>query len=599
MGIIMLRSTINSQMRQFFYYLLFIFCFIFSAHANDAAFLAPDEAFRLETHNTSPMAFNLHWKIAPNYHLYSDSISVKVISPTEAKLAPLVLPQGKAGTDPTRGQYMEYYDKLDIPAQLLKGNTSQLKIAVSYQGCSDQGLCYPPQTKTFAVTDNEDSNSLENFVEESSNIQSIHHLFAHQNAYVVLLSFFVFGLLLALTPCVFPMLPILSSILAGQHADRMSTMHAFLLSLVYVLASAVTFAIAGIFAGFAGHHIQSFLQNTWVLALSGVLFILLSMSLFGLYELQLPHWLQSKLLHFSHEKKHGPFINAALMGIFSSLVVSPCVSAPLVGALAYIGGTGNPWLGAGSLFFMGIGMGAPLLIIGASAGKILPKSGRWMSNIKNFFGIMLIGMAIWLWSRILPAHFIMGLWSVLAIVCGIYLGVLDRTEIGWPRFWKAIGIILCLYGLCLFVGAASGSANMLAPLENFSSEKNSTTFSSAPTHGLFKQISTTKELEAALKNHQLTLVDFYADWCESCQVMKHEVFDTPEVQAAFAKQQVQLLQVDMTKSTPEIQTLLDTYHLIAPPTILFFNAQGAWLKNSTLVGLQTKEAVIKAVDEFY
>lgn len=580
-------------MRKIFNFLFsFIACILFSVVYADNKFLTADNAFSVSGEIVSPTEFTLNWQIAPNYHLYSDSITVKVISPSNVKLEPFALPQGTKGDDPSRGgPYMEYHNKLQIPVQLAKGTTTGLDLEVGYQGCADVGLCYPPQTKKITLSEVSDD-KLGDIIQSSNDIHSIDHLLQNQKPWAVLLSFFVFGLLLAFTPCVFPMLPILSSIIAGQ-GEHITSLRAFTLSLVYVLASAITYAVAGVIAGLAGHHLQSALQNEWVIGFSGILFIILAMSLFGFYELQLPHRLQSKLTHLSHQEKPGTLIGVAIMGIFSTLIVSPCVSAPLVGALAYIGESGSPVFGGLALFVMGFAMGVPLLIIGTSAGKLMPKAGHWMGAIKNLFGIVLIGMAIWLWSRILPGAIILGLWGILAITCAIYLGALETTTKGWPRFWKAIGIAAGVYGLCLLVGAASGSENVFEPLDrlaasSFTSNNNKPVEVASP----FKRINDAKELAFALKQGQPVLLDFYADWCVACQEMERKVFNDAQVAQALKQANLQLLQVDLTKSTPETDALLKQYKVLAPPTIVFFNKKGNWITNANVVGEQSLESFL-------
>ncbi|MCD6046777.1 MAG: Cytochrome c biosis protein transrane region [Gammaproteobacteria bacterium] len=565
------------------------------ALADSTKFLPADEAFQVSAQSIDQQDGIVKWKIAPGYHLYSDSLDIKPTKPNNIKLAPLQLPQGKAGSDPSRGNYMEYYRQLEVPIHVVQGSTTNLELKVSYQGCADAGICYPPKTKVLQLSSG-NNNNFDQLLQESSDVHSINHLFENQSASLVLFSFFVFGLLLALTPCVFPMLPILSSILANQ-GEHITSMRAFLISLAYVLSSALTYAIAGIFAGLAGEHVQVLLQNPWVIIVSGLLFILLSLSLFGLYELQLPSWLQSKLTHLSHQKKHGPLVSAALMGIFSTLIVSPCVSAPLVGALAYIGGTGSAWLGGSALFMLGLGMGLPLLIIGSSAGKILPKAGAWMGGVKNFFGFILIAMAIWLWSRIIPGSVAMGLWGALAIFYAVFLGALDRTEIGWPRFWKALGIIIGVYGLSLLVGAIAGGSDLRNPFEKFSSASAACLANDTTSSKTFTKISTLAEIDLLRQKHQPMLIDFYAGWCVACHEMEREVFDSPQFKEATMHYNLQLVKVDLTDETADNKAILARYHLFAPPVILLFNAKGELQENLSMIGAQSLDTVLKNIQQ--
>jgi len=559
--------------------------------------LTVDKAFQVKEQIISPTELYLNWTIAPQYHLYSDSISVKVLYPSGTRLAPLHLPQGKVGTDPSRPKhYMEYYHGLTIPLHVIHGSTAGLGLAVTYQGCADAGLCFPPQTKKISLSEVSDD-KLSEFIASNSDAHRIDYFLQQQKLWVVLLSFFVFGLLLACTPCVFPMLPILSSMIAHQGV-HLTTIRAFIFSLVYVLAAAITYACAGIFAGLAGHHLQTLLQNEWVIGCSGVMFIVLAMSLFGLYELQLPHRWQNKLSHLSHPKKKGSLCGVALMGVFSSLVISPCVSAPLVGALAYVGETGSALVGGLALFMLGLGMGFPLLIIGTSAGKLLPKSGHWMESIKKLFGVMLIAMAIWLWSRILPASIILALTGVLAINCAIYLGAFEAAAKGWPRFTKATGFVCGVYGVSLLLGAVSGSENILQPLDQLAVwHKQDAKAVNPAIRAEFVRVKNITQLKQALRTDtpQVTLVDFAADWCVACQEMQRNVFDNATVQKYFQENNIQLLQVDVTVADPEIQAILDAYQVVAPPTVLLFDRKGHWLSDATIVGLQSPAAFLQSL----
>lgn len=557
-------------------------------------FLSVDQAFHIKAQIISPTEFTVDWTIAPKYHLYSDSISVHVLSPRNVRLASLVLPKGVAGTDPNHSSgYQEYYHTLILPVQLTGGSTTGLNLTVSYQGCADAGLCYPPQTKKITLSEMSDD-KLADLIDSSNDANRIDHLLQNQTHWMVLLSFFIFGLLLAFTPCVFPMLPILSGIIAGQ-GHKITPSRAFIFSLVYVLASAATYAVAGIFAGFAGHHLQSMLQNEWVISISGLVFIILAMSLFDVYELQLPVRIQNILTHLSHPKRHGTLSSAAIMGVFSTLIISPCVSAPLVGALAYIGDTGSPAFGGLALFVMGLGMGLPLLIVGTSAGKLLPKAGRWMGSVKKIFGIILVGMALWLWSRIVPAPIILGLSGILMITCAIYLGVLESIKKGWGCIWKIIGIVVGLYGLCLIVGAVSGSTSLVMPLDHVSIPQ-MIQKQMVRQNRQFIRIENVTQLHAALgHHHQPTLLDFSAEWCAACHEMEEKVFSDPQVKEMLATQHYQLLQVDVTIPNPENEKIMKVYQVLAPPTVVFFDQTGKWLKQKNLVGGQSAEEFLHSL----
>ena len=279
---------------------------------------------------------------------------------------------------------------------------------------------------------------------------------------------------------------------------------------------------------------------------------------------------------------------------------TPCVSAPLVGALAYVGETGSAMVGGLALFMLGLGMGFPLLIIGASAGKLLPKSGHWMESIKKFFGVMLIAMAVWLWSRILPASIILALSGILAINCAIYLGAFEAAAKGWPRFAKATGFVCGVYGVSLLLGAVSGSENIFEPLDRLAVwHKQNSKDANPAIHAEFVRVKNITQLQQAIRVHlpQVTLVDFSADWCVACQEMQHNVFDNATVQKYFQENNIQLLQVDVTVADPEIQAILDSYQVVAPPTLLLFDRKGHWLSDATIVGLQSPDVFLQLLQK--
>ena len=398
-------------------------------------------------------------------------------------------------------------------------------------------------------------------------------------------AFFVAGLLLAFTPCVFPMVPILSGIIVGQ-GERLTTMRAFWLSLIYVLAMAVTYTVAGVLAGLFGQNLQAVFQNPWILSGFVLIFILLALSMFGFYELQLPGRLQTRLAEASNQQQGGQLWGVAVMGFLSALIVGPCVAPPLMAALIVIGSSGDAMLGGAALFSLSMGMGLPLIVFGVSAGKLVPRAGAWMDAIKAVFGVGLLALAIWMLERILPGVIIMLLWGVLAIACGIYLGALERIEpgsSGWKRLWKSMGIVLLVFGILEMVGAAAGGDYWLRPLDGIRSNSSGATVEK---HAAFRRIKSVEDLEQALTQTRAggraAMLDFYADWCVECKRMERNTF--PDETVAVLLERFQLLQTDVTANDDVDQELMRSFGIIGPPAILFFDRDGAEMTAYRLVG---------------
>jgi thiol:disulfide interchange protein DsbD len=368
-----------------------------------------------------------------------------------------------------------------------------------------------------------------------------------------------------------------------------------MLSLAYVLAMAATYTVAGVLAGLFGANIQVWFQNPWVLGVFAAIFVLLSLSMFGFYELQMPNAIQSRLSEVSNKQKSGSLTGAGVMGFLSALIVGPCVTAPLIGALIYIGQTGDAVLGGAALFFLSMGMGAPLLLLGTSAGKLLPRAGAWMDATKAVFGVLLIGVAIWLIERVIPATVTMLLWSVLLIISAIYMGALDPIKeqaSGWMKLWKGVGVVLLIWGALLMIGGAAGKGDVFQPLKGMGGGSGGAV--AVKDEKLdFKMISTMadleREVEQARQNRQFVMLDFYADWCISCKEMERFTFSKPEVHEAL--EGVVLLKIDVTKNNADDQAVLGAFGLIGPPAILFFDQAGFEKRNYRLVGF-------KPADEF-
>lgn len=552
--------------------------------------LEPDDAFSFFAEVNNDQQLVLNWRIAKGYYLYQEKIAVTVIQPNTISVGTISFPEGKHKTDEIFGETIVYYNDvtLTVPFATPLKQATDITIDVSFQGCADIGVCYPPMNKQVTLSFQPTKGSISPTTSANNTIseqdQIANSLFSN-TVWITCLTFLGFGVLLSFTPCVFPMIPILSGIIIG-HGKDLTTRKAFYLSFSYVFASALTYAGFGILAGLFGSNLQATFQNPWILSFFSGLFVLLALSMFGLYQIQLPTAIQSKLSQLSQHQKHGSLWGSAIMGILSTLIVGPCVAAPLAGVLIYIGQTGDAVLGGLALFSLGIGMGIPLLIIGVSAGKLLPKAGHWMEPIKYFFGVMLLAVAIWLVERILPASIILVLWSGLLIVSAIYLKAVERlpeNANGWHKLSKGLGAILLIYGIILMVGAASGGSNPLKPLANFSTNQKYT----VQQHPLsFKKIKNTADLNSALQlaaqNKQFAMLDFYADWCVSCKEMEAFTFTDSSVQGALKN--VMLLQADVTQNDNEDRLLLNKFSLIGPPAILFFDTNSAELKQNRVIG---------------
>ena len=420
----------------------------------------------------------------------------------------------------------------------------------------------------------------------------------HDSLAMTLLTFFGFGLLLSMTPCIFPMIPILSGIIVG-HGHRITTARAFFLSLSYVVASALTYTVFGILAALFGSNLQTTFQQPWIIGLFSAIFVLLSLSMFGFYELELPNSLKTRLHNSSEKHRDGSLWGAAIMGALSSLIVGPCVAAPLAGALIFIGQTGNAVLGGGALFAMGLGMGVPLLLLGASAGKLLPKAGTWLYSTKAVFGVIMLAVAVWMLSRILPPAVTILLWAMLLILPAIYLNAIDplpENSSGWRKLWKGVGLMMLAYGLLLLIGFSMGNNNPLKPLQGFSVNN----AQAAEEKGIvFERVASLSALEARIQqasaNHQPVMLDFYADWCISCKEMEAYTFTDPKVKQALAG--FVLLQADVTKNSDDDKALLAKFNLIGPPAILFFGADNQEKTAHRVIGYQDAETFIKTLQQ--
>ncbi len=528
--------------------------------------LQPEQAFEFSASIKDGNTLYVNWEIAPNYYLYREKIKLELRNANGVSLGDYSIPNGLPKNDEAFGKVEIFYEGLNFDVPLLRENSGEqtLTLVASFQGCADRGVCYPPMTKevTLNLPVAQTVSALPQEMEsEQSQIVSV---LTQGNFALTLMSFLGFGLLLAFTPCIFPMIPILSGIIVGQRG----TQRAFLLSLSYVVASSLMYTVFGVLAAIFGQNLQMAFQNPWVISVFSGVFVLLALSMFDFYTLGLPEKLTNKLYHSSHQHHEG-FAGAAMMGALSSLIVGPCVAPPLAGALIYIGQTGDVLLGGAALFMLGLGMGLPLLLLGVSAQKYLPKAGAWLNAIKKGFGVVMLGMAIWLFSRILPAPVTLLLWAIWLIMPAVYLNALDtlpETKTAWQVFWKSIGVIMLIYGTLMLVGVSLGHTNPLKPLEN-------TQENHVDAGLVFDRISSIdalkKKLAQASQHHQRVMLDFYADWCISCKEMESQTFTDKKVKQALVN--VVLLQVDVTNNTEADKALLAHFNLVGPPAILFFN----------------------------
>ena len=587
-------------------------------------FLDPDIAFVVIAKQGDNNTIKTNWLIQDGYYLYKDKISVSPADDTQITLGELPLPKGKEKEDEYFGRIVsiDHEFNSEIPITKLAANTNAVDLVFKYQGCAKAGLCYPPITKNIRVaidssgstaaaagltSGSSSGTSTGSGSEFQSEQDKIAGTLASGKLLFTVFFFFGLGLLLAFTPCVFPMIPILSSIIVGQ-GDGITTSKAFSLSLIYVLAMAVTYTIAGVIVGLSGENIQVWFQNPWVISVFAGIFVLLSLAMFGFYELQMPSGIQSKLNNICSGQKQGSYAGAGIMGLLSALIVGPCVTAPLIGALIYIAETGNAWIGGIALFSLSMGMGAPLLVIGTSAGKILPKAGAWMDAVKAVFGVLLLGLAIWLLERILPAPIILLLAGALLIVSAIYLGALDAIKegtTGWSKLWKGLGLISLVYGGILVIGAAGGSHSLLQPLQGIASTQqlsgNETRSNSSSEHVLpFQQIKGIDGLRAALtqaaSDGRPLMLDFYADWCVSCKEMESFTFSNSDVQNSLDN--FVMLQADVTKNDAQDKELLKELGLFGPPAILFYDNTGNELRNYRVVGFMDAGKFSSHIENF-
>lgn len=598
--------------------------------AGENEYLPPDEAFQLSVISTAVNKVSVSLLIAENYYLYREKFAFESATPG-ISILPYQLPAGEIKEDEFIGRTEVYHYNFVIDLALSgKSTDGKFKLIAKYQGCADKGICYPPITKTVDVSLGdgisdaersvvpvasvpEKSNSSRNMPDmprmdsmpEVSDEQNVMAILAGGSITATIIAFFLFGLALSMTPCVFPMIPILSGIIVGQGSD-ITRKKAFMLSVAYVLGMAIMYTFAGMLAGLTGELLSSAFQNTWVLAASALVFVLLSFSMFGFYEIQLPAALQTKLTEKSNRIPGGAYSGVFVMGALSALIIGPCVAAPLSGALLYIGQSGDFVLGGVALFVMSLGMGVPLLLIGASAGSLLPRAGTWMNVVKAVFGVLMLGVAIWLLERILPVAVTMAMWAALLIVSAIYMRAFDSlsdTASGWQKLWKGTGIIFMLYGFALFIGSLTGATDIFNPLEKISGSNQYVSVPGVTEHaGLelkFEDVKGLPELEAAVSRAvnegKPVFVDFFADWCVECVRMENTTFKSPTVINALSG--YSLLRLDLTANDAADKAVLKKFNLFGPPALLFFGLDGQEIRNLRVIGYQNGSEFTETIEK--
>jgi thioredoxin:protein disulfide reductase len=575
-------------------------------------FLPPEQAFIFSASADAPERVRLSWVIAPGYYLYRDRIKVTGDAGDGAIGAP-VFPQGQVKSDEYFGKQVVYHNELLVPLPIKRsaGGELTLPLTVTYQGCAEAGLCYPPVTRSVSVVlpslsgdgpaapGNSGASAAAGaapaaYVSEQDRLAA---LLRSGSLAAVLLQFFIGGLLLAFTPCVLPMVPILSGLIVGQ-GKSVTTARAFSLSLTYVLGMAVTYTITGALFAAAGKQVQAVFQQPWIIMLFAALFIAMALSMFGVFTLQMPGFIQTRVAQISNRQRGGSFGGVAVMGMLSALIVTTCVGPVLVAALIVIGQTGDVLRGAAALFAMSLGMGVPLLIVGSSAGRWMPRAGAWMDSVKRLFGALMLVLAAWMLSRIVPARWTLLLFAVPAIAAAVVLwgfvpvahtrrAIRDsadgaehqRPPGASPALWLArtAAVVVALYALALLIGAGRGAQDPLEPLTRAAAAADELAFTNVASVA-----DLTREVQAAAAAHQAVMLDFYADWCTSCKEMQRYTFTDPGVRDALKP--VRLLRADVTANSADDQALLHQFQIYGPPTIAIYDAQGQEHQEYRVVG---------------
>lgn len=581
-------------MRRFLQTLALLGLIVFTAPAW-ADPVEAERAYQFSARMLDAKTIEATYKIRKDYYLYDKKLHFTTTAGT-VTLGEPERPPGKTYQDEFFGETTIHRGTINILIPVTPStDVTHFTLTAQSQGCWDGGICYPPLTHTaeldLAAPAPATAEQLEQVTAPTSGDGAaalpignesgrIAHLLTGAGPLLVLASFFGFGLLLAFTPCTFPMIPILSGIIIG-HGHHITRTRALVLSSAYVLGMAVTYALAGVAAGMSGTLLSAALQNSWVLGAFALLFIGLALSMFGFYELQMPSALQSRLSSTSSHQRGGSLSGVVVMGVLSALIVGPCVAAPLAGALLYIAQTGDAVFGGLALFVMALGMGAPLIAIGVGTRSMLPKIGPWMEGVKKTFGVMLLAVAVWLLMPVIPALWSMLAWAALLLFSGVFLHALDPLPShakGWQHFWKSVGVVMLLSGAAMLIGALAGSRDPLQPLAVLRAGNNSPV-----TQPRFEMVRSVAELDARLKTAERpVMLDFYADWCVSCKEMERFTFSDAEVATRMGR--MLLLKADVTQNNEADKALLKRFSLFGPPGIIFFDSQGQEQDDLRVVG---------------
>ena len=561
-------------------------------------FLPVDKAFKPMLIPLDGNTIEVSIRVASGYYLYKDKISAEIQS-DHVQLSRMELPAGKLKSDEYFGEMEVYHKDVFGRLPLIRATSESidLHIDLKYQGCADGGICYPPTTRTLNVTLPTATavSALAAVSDRSPPVSEqvrLAALISTSNMWVIIATFFGAGLLLAFTPCVLPMVPILSGLIVSE-GENVSATRGFLLAFSYVMGMALIYTAAGVAAAAVGLQLQAIFNQPWILTFFSGLFVVLALGMFGTYNLQMPSFIQDSAARISGNQQRGTIIGAFFMGALSSLIVTACVAPPLIATLTIIG-QGSDMLRAGSaLFVLSLGMGTPLLLVGASAGKLIPRAGPWMDAVKNAFGFMMLGLAIWMMSRILPGSVTLALWGILICMIGIYLGGLTTLTFesgGVQKLGKGLGLLAIIYGAVLLLGSLTGGHSMLRPLSGLGTSEQLNVAKHRKLE--FRQIKSVNDLEQALvqasNNGMTVMLDFYADWCVSCIEMEKYTFTDATVQDVLSN--TVLLQADVTANDKDDQVLMKRFGVFGPPTIIFFDTDGIQRNDYEVVGYMKAKA---------
>jgi thiol:disulfide interchange protein DsbD len=572
-------------------------------------FPPPEEVFFPDLFAVDGNTVEVGIRIKPGFYLYKQKISAKSLSPN-AQAGQLDLPKGKVKFDEFFGESEVYYEEVIGRLTIARATPEamDLELEIGYQGCADGGLCYLPQTTVLTValpeaTTVTELSQLAAPDQPVSEQARLARVITESSLWVAAGVFFLAGLGLAFTPCVLPMVPILSGIIAGE-GDDVSPMRGFTLALSYVMGMAIIYTAAGVVAAAAGMQLQAMFNQPWILILFSLLFVLLALGMFGVYDLQMPSSIQSRLASVSGRQKSGTMIGAFIMGALSALVVTACVAPALIAALTVMAQSGDMVRGGTALFAMSMGMGAPLLLVGAAQGKLLPKAGPWMVAIKGAFGFMMLGLAIWMLSRMLPGAMTLALWAILTFMAGVFMGGLTSlSPEARPaqKLGKGFGFLAMIYGVLMLLGSLTGGSNPLKPLASMSFGSAGGISVAAHDELPFQRIKTVADLDleiaAANAAGKTAMLDFYADWCVSCKEMEAFTFTNDAVQAALSN--TVWLQADVTANDDEDKALLDRFGVFGPPTIIFFGTDGQQRHGYEVVGYMKAKAFAAHVSKAF